>query len=479
MNDPSTFNKSHYDELMDGLECNEIMLSSIGEENPYFRIDAEFFQKSLLELNIRLQKMQCIYLNKENLVSGPFGSTLKSSSFLESGDVPFVRIENIKGGFYINTDSIIYISDFDNNRLSNSELTIDDIVLSKVGNTIGYFARVDEKIKKCNISENNIGIKLRDFSKEQKHYILTYLNCKFAQNLVIRRKSGNAQPKLNVDDMTYIPIPLFSDRLYMIVSELINKSRNILTQSHELYKETTLLLEDSLGFTNFEEPNEVYSTKLISSSFSKSGRLDAEYYQNKYEKYATILNTADTVRSLCNLYDKNFIPNVNECYNYIELSDVGRYGDISNIGLSDGCDLPTRARRKVKSGQVIVSSIEGSLSSCALITSEYNDAICSNGFYVVDSDSINSETLLVLFKSKPIQALLKQRCSGTILTSINKDEFLDLPLPRIKSALQEEIAVMVQKTFEFRKKAKEILNKAINIVETAIEKGEEEALKLF
>lgn len=245
------------------------------------------------------------------------------------------------------------------------------------------------------------------------------------------------------------------------------------------YQRAEKLLITKLGFDGFKEPCEVCTVTNITSSFLQSGRLDAEYYQNKYERYKSLLNTTDTVSSLCNLCDKNYIPDINDFYSYIELSDVGRFGEISDVGLSEGCDLPTRARRRVEKGQVIVSSIEGSLSSCALITSEYDGAICSNGFYVVDSDVINPETLLVLFKSKPIQALLKQRCSGTILTSINKDEFLDLPLPKIESALQEEIAIMVNDSFELRKKANALLRKAIVIVETAIENGEEEAMKLF
>ena len=128
-------------------------------------------------------------------------------------------------------------------------------------------------------------------------------------------------------------------------------------------------------------------------------------------------------------------------------------------------------------GQVIVSSIEGSLSSCALIDSEYDGALCSTGFYVIDSDKINSEALLVLFKSKPIQALLKQRCSGTILTAISKDEFLNMPLPTIDEVVQKEISDKVQESFRLRKEAKRLLDNAIKAVEMAIETDEEKALK--
>ena len=181
--------------------------------------------------------------------------------------------------------------------------------------------------------------------------------------------------------------------------------------------------------------------------------------------------------SLCNLYDKNFNPNEKKTYQYIELADVGQSGDISDVGIQYGSDLPTRARRIVKSGQIIVSSVEGSLQSCALITDEYDGALCSTGFYVLDSNYINSETLLVLFKSEPIQALMKQRCSGTILTAISKDELLSMPLPMIDEGIQTEIATKVQESFAFRKQSKQLLEYAKRAVEMAIEQGEDVAME--
>ena len=55
---------------------------------------------------------------------------------------------------------------------------------------------------------------MSEYSDIEKHYILTYLNCFYAQKLVLRRTSGNAQPKLNVGDLCYVPIPRFTDDFY-------------------------------------------------------------------------------------------------------------------------------------------------------------------------------------------------------------------------------------------------------------------------
>ena len=133
--------------------------------------------------------------------------------------------------------------------------------------------------------------------------------------------------------------------------------------------------------------------------------------------------------------------------------------------------MPTRARRLVHQGDVIVSSIEGSLDSCALVTEDYDAALCSTGFYVLRSSKLNPETLLTLFKSLPIQQLMKKGCSGTILTAISKPELEKLPVPIIRQEVQEEIAQHVQRSFVLRKEAMQLLENAKRTVETAIEIG--------
>jgi restriction endonuclease S subunit len=142
-----------------------------------------------------------------------------------------------------------------------------------------------------------------------------------------------------------------------------------------------------------------------------------------------------------------------------------------------GEELPSRARRLIAETDVIISSIEGSLDSCALVTKEYDSALCSTGFYVLRSDKINSETLLVLFKSEPMQNLLKQGCSGTILTAINKDEFLNIPVPLIDAPKQQQIAALVEESFALKKQSEHLLDIAKRAVEIAIEQDEKTALE--
>ncbi len=137
----------------------------------------------------------------------------------------------------------------------------------------------------------------------------------------------------------------------------------------------------------------------------------------------------DTLGNITHLKDTIFKPVSGTEYKYIELANIGANGEITECIIEKGQNLPSRARHKVNSGDVIVSSIEGSLDSIALITEEYDGALCSTGFHVINSDVLNSEILFAFMKSRAGQLQLKKGCSGTILTAINKSEFKKVVLP--------------------------------------------------
>lgn len=306
-------------------------------------------------------------------------------------------------------------------------------------------------------------------------YLTAFLNTTSGVHQIkARARQSINQTNVNPEEVKEIEIPLLSKKLQAAIQNGYHSAHQKLVVAKEIYAQAESILNTYLNIRDCDDRS--CAVKTLSNSFVQSGRLDAEYYQPKYECLIAQINATETISSLCNLYDSNFVPDSDGEYNYIELSNVGISGNISNVENIIGYNLPSRARRLVRKGQVIVSSIEGSLSSCALIDSEYDGALCSTGFYVIDSDKINSETLLVLFKSKPIQALLKQRCSGTILTAISKDEFLNMPLPFIDDVVQKEISNKIKESFRLRKEAKRLLDNAIKAVEMAIETDEETAL---
>lgn len=281
---------------------------------------------------------------------------------------------------------------------------------------------------------------------------------------------------MTLPSIEQLAIPEYSEKFEASAETLYEQSVRLKNGAIAAYKQAETLLLDTLGMTDFSPSVETINIKSFEDSFAATGRLDAEYYQPKYEDYlvhATAYpNGWQPLYQACNLKDKNYYPNDTASYKYMELADIDNSGGVTGYTEALGNELPSRARRIVATGDVLVSSIEGSLSSCAIVPEEMNGALCSTGFYVINSESINSETLLILFKSLLMQNLLKQACSGTILTAINKTEFQNIPIPMIERGAQTEIAAMVQESFSLKAESERLLDVAKRAVEIAIEQDE-------
>ena len=393
------------------------------------------------------------------------------------GNIPLIKTNNL----HENTISTVfadYLTQQGNALISRTELVKDDIITTIIGATEEIIARsalVTEAILPANINQNIAQIRI-DPQKMAPEYVNAYLNSFYGKQYLLYLSRQTEQVNLNCKEVEIVPIPIVGKLFQENIVDLTKKATALSLEALEAYKTAEKYLSNVLPETQSSHAVELPRIKPFQESYKKSGRLDAEYYQEKYERYTEMLHTNETVNSLCKLHDKTYLPKEAENYRYIELSNVGLTGDISGVDAIIGAELPSRARRRVKAGQIVVSSVEGSLKSCALVTKDYDECLCSTGFYILDSEYINPETLLVLFKSEPIQALMKQRCSGTILAGITKDELLSMPLPKIDEELQKDVSKKVQESFALRQQSKQLLEYAKQAVEMAIEKGEAAAL---
>ena len=453
---------------MDGHECTEILFSQLERTN---RLDSEFYKKKSLQIVSLLQGMKATPLT--TCVDVSDGNHMGiSDKFIEEG-IPYYRGQDIHN-FFIEDAHPICIDEetYNGSYMHRSHLKKNDILLSIVG-TIGEVALVskDEKATcSCKLAI------LRPHDEKRAALLAIYLRSKYGFDQVDKFKRGAVQMGYLLEDMNQILIPDFSSKMDEIIAKAIDGIKLLMDRSNQQYASAEKCLLDEIGIDMASISSGGVSVKSFADSFGSSGRLDAEYYQNGHYELMTKVGTAGTIGSKCKIYDKTYNPISNKEYQYIELANIGKSGEIENVELILGSELPSRARRIVKQGQIVVSSIEGSLDSCAMITDKYNGALCSTGFYVIDSDSYNSETLLVLIKSRPIQRLLKRGCSGTILTNITKDEFLNVPLPEVSAPIQVVIKEKVKETYELGTMANTLLECAKTAVEMAIEKDEASAI---
>lgn len=467
---------------MEGLEISEIKLSNLDRIKN--RIDAEYYQKHFLKLDEKIKLIGQTNLPEINakLDCSAFYPSITEYYNFENQGVPFLRVNEIKEGLVKLTKGTAYLPE---KILEDNPSTIaigypGDMIIAKGGNTLAKVGLITSQYEKYALSRDIILVRTGKLNGYNRFFLWQFLHCKYGQALLWRTSSQTGQPHLTLPSINEINLPKFGLDFEQITETLYNNSVALDQESKKAYELANSILLENLNVKDFYPNQQNVNIKNFLSSFGDSGRLDSEYYQLKYENYQKLVTSYEggyqPFSGACTLSDKNFIPEEKTEYKYIELSNIGRSGEITDCMIAIGEELPTRARRIVHTNDIVVSSIEGSLDSCALVTPEYDNALCSTGFYVVSSKKINSETLLVLFKSVPMQALLKKGCSGTILTAINKPELDKIPIPIIDKRIQEKIKEKILESFELRRQAEHLLKAAKTAVEIAIEQNEKAAI---
>lgn len=447
-------------------------LSEVRNENDTFRFDSEYFKKEFLDFFKNIKNIillgacvkdgyRVVYENTK-IVDNQEGKEKNYPYFIQATDLqtPFIDTSNL---FYVNQTEW---ERYPKGRIKKGEILIE------VKGKVDKVAIVEDDIPEKSLVSGSL-FKLTANDKISKNVLLVYLISKYGVAFKDRFKTNLLISYISKPDLYRIPIPIFDKVIQTQIDSIFEKITSAKNISKQKYTEAENLLLETLNLKDFQPNNEAVNIKTLKESFLQTGRLDAEFYQKKYEeieqKIQNYIEGYAPLGKVCTLKDTNFTPNDNTEYAYIELSNIGNSGEITGCTREMGINLPTRARRKVSENDVIVSSIEGSLKSCAIISKEYHNALCSTGFYVVASEQINAETLLILFKSELMQQILKKNCSGTILTAINKEEFLNIPIPIIGKKYQEQIAEYIQKANQLRTEAQSLLQEAKLSVESAIE----------
>lgn len=439
---------------------------SVKNLNNEYRLDAEYFSPEILVVEKNISKHKTEIISNFARVIHP---TEIERIYIDSG-LKMILAQNVRSNSLC-MDLKFCMSQNLQNILSNNLLDYDDVLITRTGANFGQTApfKFKDKMYAC---ADLLVVKCNQILGG---YLSTFLNTKYGRLILDRGVYGAAQPHISASYIKQLKIPRFTQNFERLIDNLLNKTfnNNILLEKF-YYKAKNILLEE-LNIENWTAKHKLCSVKNY-SDVKDANRLDAEYFQPKYdeiiEKIKNYSNGYDKLKNMVQIKDFNFIPKSKEEYKYIELANIAKSGEINNCTVDFGCNLPTRARRIVSTGDVIVSSIEGSLDSVALITSENNSSLCSTGFYVINSSSLNSETLFCLMKSEFIQMQLKRGCSGTILTAINKDEFENITLPKINNNVQIQIKDNIQEMYKLKQQSKQLLEIAKRGVEIAIEQDE-------
>jgi type I restriction enzyme S subunit len=286
-----------------------------------------------------------------------------------------------------------------------------------------------------------------------------------------------------LDYIKTVPIFKPSIELQTKIKVMTDCSLNALNQSKQIYVNAEKVLLDTLGMADFLPDTETVSIKSFKDSFAATGRLDAEYYQPKYEDFEQrVMNHVHGFTTINDEYElvKATSQRDKAAYNYIEIGDVNVGDGAASFNRIEVGDLPANAKQEVQRGDLLISKVRPNRGAVAIIEFDDTDLIVSGAFTVLrekaDSEFSN-ETLKVLLRTKIYREWLLKFNVGTQYPVIRDEDILGLPIPKVEREIQTKIATLVQQSFTLKVESERLLAVAKRAVEMAIEQDEAAALR--
>ncbi|NCC18200.1 MAG: restriction endonuclease subunit S [Bacteroidia bacterium] len=314
-------------------------------------------------------------------------------------------------------------------------------------------------------------------------YLTTFLNTKQGVSEIKRRaRQSINQTNVNPEEVKEIEIPILDMCIQKKIKEYYIEANSLRIEANKLYLKAENLLLEELGLKDWTPKEEAVNIKTI-NDFKISGRLDAEYYQSKYDE---IENKIKNYRGGYDVVRNCFIQNSNasnfnkEMYKYIEIGDINISDSSFEYNVVETKDLPANAKIEIEKNNIIISKVRPYRGAISIINSEEKDIIASGAFTALkESGNFSKETLLILLRTDIYKNWLLKWNVGSSYPVIKDEDILNLIIPKISKQIQTQISSKIQESFRLRGESEGLLHLAKLAVETAIEEGEDKALRLI
>lgn len=289
-------------------------------------------------------------------------------------------------------------------------------------------------------------------------------------------------------DSTHRDISLVSQAQYDNISCQV-KSQNVIARfdtvkswqstNKEILSSTKNAKNISLDSFNKNDKTPNFTIKTLKESFLKTGRLDSEYYQDKYEKNERVIK--DYKNGFCNLqtllmeYSSGFAFCSEE---YLESGKLRliRINNIKNgiLDMSNSAYLKDEAENlspkdKVAKNDILIS-MSGSI-GLACVVREDIEAMINQRILKIRIQGFSVEVLTLYLNSIMAKLQFERIGTGGVQTNISSSDIFNILIPLVDITIQQEIEAKILQSFALRTKSKELLEQAKQMVEEAISKS--------
>lgn len=489
MNSP--FNEEKFDSLLEGLEISVIDYKKIDHIKK--RLDSEYYKKEYLRIDEKIKSIGETHLPtiKTRLDCSAFYPSITPYYNFKGEGVPFLRVNEIKNGLVKITKDTAFLPQhvLDDNTSTIAIGYPGDIIIAKGGNTLAKVGLITSQYEKYALSRDIILVRTNKIKNYNSYFLWLFLHSDFGQALLWRTASQTGQPHLTLKSIKEINLPKFSSNFERISEKIYLRSVELNNSSNELYNKADKLLMEHLGLQDIELSQDSVNIKNFSNSFNKSGRLDAEYYQLKYEQIVDKIKSVnhDKLSNLVKI-TKSIEPGSanysEEGLPFIRVSDYDKFGlstpdkYLTDEFCLENEDLVDELKPKKKT---ILFSKDGSVGTAYMLRKDA-DLVTSSAILhliVKDKARVIPEYLTLALNSKLVQMQAERDAGGSIILHWRVSEVKNVVIPMLDIDKQKEIAELIEESFVQKRQSEHLLEVVKRSVEIAIEKDEKSAMEFI
>ena len=281
---------------------------------------------------------------------------------------------------------------------------------------IGVSALINEKLENTSFSYHVLRFQFyKNINKQYKKYLC---NNNYVQNYFSSRAVGSIRKTLNRDDFKELNVlipPLEEQELIAdYLDKKVKEIDNIISKTQETIEEY-----------------KKYKQSVITEAVTKGLNLNVEMKDSGIEWIGEIPKYWDIIplKYLVGLNENSLKENTDDNYEF-------DYIDIGSVTLEDGIkqyqrmkfsESPSRARRKVKYKDVIVSTVRTYLKAISTIPDKEN-IIVSTGFAVLTPYNINHKYLGYFTKSNYFTDVVSKYSTGISYPAINSSQIVNFKI---------------------------------------------------
>lgn len=338
---------------------------------------------------------------------------------------PFIRSQNVGWGHLL-LDDVAFIDDGTHETFQSTEIVIDDVFVNITGASIGRSAVADDRIIGGNVNQHVCIIRTNQ-GQLHPRFLNYFLLSKLGQQQIDSFQAGGNRQGLNFGQIRSFQLPLPPLHEQRAIATVLSDVDALLAAQDKLIAKKRDIKQAAM--------QQLLTGKQRLRKTMDSGELIVDnegnpvYFSGEWE--------VKRLGDVADIDSDNIGGDTPSdfAFNYISLEDVD-IGSLRSYSEQVFSSAPSRARRRLKAGDILVSTVRPNLQSHLLFTSMQPNWVCSTGFSVVRckiQDAVSGYVFSHIFANgvtKQIEALL----TGSNYPAINGGDVrkLEIPLPSIK-----------------------------------------------